>query len=327
MQIRKIVLTSAVLAATLGIAASATAQVYPSHPITIIVPFSAGGPGDTLIRILAERMRASLGQPVIVDNVGGAAGRIGTGRVARAAPDGYTLGQGSAGTHMANGAVYTLNYDVLTDFEPVSLLAATPQLIVGKKTIPANNLKELIAWLTENPNKASQGTSGVGGYSHLAGLFFQKQTGTRFQFVFYRGGAQTTQDLVAGQIDLMIDQASNALPQVRSGSIKAYAVAAKNRLAEAPDIPTVDEAGLPGFHFSHWYAFFAPKGTPKPIIAKLNAAAVDALGDPIVRQRLTDLGHEIFPRNQQTPEALAAFHKAEIEKWWPIVKAAGIRAE
>ena len=327
MQTRKRVLASAAIAATLGIAASATAQVYPSRPITIIVPFAAGGPGDTLTRILAERMRVSLGQPVIVDNAGGGAGRIGTGRVARAVPDGYTLGQGSAGTHMADGAVYSLNYDVLNDFEPVSLIASTPQLIVARKTMPANDLKELIAWLKAHPDRASQATSGLGGYSHLAGLFFQKQTGTRFQFVFYRGGAQSTQDLVAGQIDLMIDQASNALPQVRSGNIKAYAVASKTRLAEAPDIPTVDEAGVPGFHFSHWYAFFVPKGTPKPIVGWLNAATVEALDDPAVRRRLTDLGLEIFPREQQTPEALAAYHKADIEKWWPIVKAAGIRAE
>jgi tripartite-type tricarboxylate transporter receptor subunit TctC len=327
MRIRELALGSLAIAATLEFAAAATAQVYPSRPITMIVPFSAGGPGDTLTRILVDRMRASLGQPVIIDNVGGAAGRIGTGRVARAAPDGYTLGQGSAGTHMANGALYTLNYDVLKDFEPVSLLAATPQLIVARKTMPASDLKELVAWLKANPDKASQGTSGVGGYSHIAGVLFQKQTGTRFQFVFYRGGAQTMQDLMAGQIDLMIDQSSNALAQVRGGTIKAYAVAAKNRLADAPDVPTVDQAGLPGFHFSHWYAFFAPKHTPKSIIAKLNAAAVETLADPAVRSRLAGLGLEIFPREQQTPQALAAFHQAEIEKWWPIIKEAGITPE
>ncbi len=327
MQMRKLVLVLGAIAASFGIAGSAAAQVYPSRPITIIVPFTAGGPSDTLTRIVAERMRAALGQPIIVDNVGGAAGRIGTGRGARAAPDGYTLIAGSAGTHMANGAVYTLNYDVLGDFEPVSLIASTPQLIVARKTMPANDLKELIAWLKSNRDRASQATSGLGGYSHLAGLFFQKQTGTRFQFVSYRGGAQSMQDLVAGQIDLMIDQAANALPQVRGGNIKAYAVASKSRLAEAPDIPTADEAGMPGFHFSHWYAFFAPKGTPKPAIDTLNAAIVKALADPMVRRRLVDLGLEIFPREQQTPEALAAYHKADIERWWPIIKTAGIRAE
>ena len=289
----------------------------------MVVPYTAGGPSDTLARILAERMRASLGQPVIIDNVGGAAGRIGTGRVARTAPDGHTLVVGSMSTHVVNGAVYALNFDVLKDFEPVSLLTDTPPLIVAKRTLPANNLKELIAWLKTNPDKASQGTTGVGSNSHLAGVFFQKQTGTRFQFVPYRGTAMP--DLIAGHVDFMIDQ--NALPPTRSGSIKAYAVAAKSRLAAAPDIPTVDEAGLPGFHFSPWHALFAPKDTPKHVIAKLNAATVEALADPAVRARLADLGYEIFPREQQTPEALAAFHKAEIAKWWPIIKAAGIRAE
>src|SRR5262245_3580950 len=326
MRMRAPLLGSLVIAIALGFAATGMAQVYPSRPITIVVPFAAGGPSDTLTRILAERMRTSLGQPIVIDNVGGAAGRIGTSRAAGAAPDGYTLITGSAGTHMANGALYALNYDVLQDFEPVSLLAATPQLIVSRKTMPANNMKALIAWLKANPDKASQGTSGVGGYSHLACVLFQKQSGTRFQFVFYRGGAQTMQDLVAGHIDLMIDQASNALTQVRSGNIKSYAVAAKRRLAEALDIPTVDEAGLPGFHFSHWYAFFAPKGTPKTIIGKVNAATAEALDDPIVQQQLTNLGQEIFQRGQRTPEALAIFHRAEIEKWWPIIRAAEIKA-
>jgi tripartite-type tricarboxylate transporter receptor subunit TctC len=270
-------------------------------------------------------MRASLNQPVIVDNVGGAAGRIGTGRGARAAPDGYTLINGGSGTHVTNGAVYTLNYDVVRDFEPVALLADTPQMIVARNTMPASDLRGLIAWLKANPDKASQGTTGVGSNSHLAGAFLQKLTGTRFQFVPYRGTAM--QDLVAGRIDLMIDQASNALTQVRSGNIKAYAVASEGRLAVAPDIPTADEAGLPGFHISNWYAIFAPKGTPKPIIDILNGAVVNALADPAVRARLADLGYELFPREQQTPEALAAFHKADTEKWWPIIKAAGIRAE
>jgi len=257
--------------------------------------------------------------------VGGASGRIGTGRVARATPDGYTLVHGTFSTHVVNGAVHALGYDVLKDFEPVALIANGPQLIVARKAMPAKDLKEFIAWLKANPDKASQGTAGEGGTSHLAGVLFQKQTGTRFQFVPYRGSAM--QDLVAGNIDLMIDQASNALPQVRSGSIKVYAVASKTRMAAAPDIPTADEAGLTGFHISNWFAFWAPKGTPKDIVARLNAATVEALADPTVRRRLTDLGLEISPREQQTPEALAAFHKAEIEKWWPIIRAAGIKAE
>jgi tripartite-type tricarboxylate transporter receptor subunit TctC len=304
---------------------SAVAESYPSRPITIMVPYTAGGPSDTLARILAERMRVSLGEPVIIDNVGGASGRIGVGRVARAAPDGYTLIAGSSSTYVMNPAIYALNYDVVKDFEPVSLIANTPQLIVVRKTMPANDLKELIAWLKSNPDKVSQGTTGVGGTSHLAGVLFQKETGTHFQFVPYRGTA--IQDLIAGHVDLMIDQASNALPHVQSGAIKAYAVAAGQRLPEAPDIPSVDEAGLPGFHISVWSAFFAPKGTSKNVIAQLNTAVVDTLADPVVRARLADIGQQIFPREQQTPEALAAFHRAEIDKWWPIIKGAKIQAE
>jgi tripartite-type tricarboxylate transporter receptor subunit TctC len=272
-------------------------------------------------------MRTSLGQPIIIDNVGGAAGRIGTGRVARAAADGYTLGHGSFSTHVVNPGVYALDYDVLKDFEPVSLLAHTPQMIVARRTMPANDLQGLIAWLKANPNKASQGTTGVGATSHLAGIFFQERTGTRFQFVPYRGAAPMMADLLAGNIDLMIDQSSNALPQVRSGAIKAYALAAKSRLSAAPEIPTVDEAGVPGLHISNWYGFWAPKTTPKDIVAKLNAATTEALADPMVRRRLTDLGLESFPHEQWTPEALASFHRSEIEKWWPIIKAAGVKAE
>jgi len=300
-------------------------QIYPTRPITIVVPYTAGGSSDVLTRILADRMRMTLGRPVIVDNVSGATGRIGSEHVARAAPDGYTLIAGSSSTHVVNGAVFAVKYDVIKDFEPIALLADTPQLVVARKTLPPNNLAELIAWLKANPEKATQGTTGVGGTSHLAGVFFQKQTGTRFQFVPYRGTAMS--DLIGGQIDLMIDQASNALPQVRSGAIKAYAVASKKHLAEAPDIETADEAGLPGFHISVWHAFFAPKGTSKDVVSKLNEAVVEALGDPAIRARLTDLGLDLFPREQQTPEALAAFHRAEIEKWWPIIKEAGITAE
>lgn len=325
MQMRRTVLASLTIAVALGIVAGATAQVYPSRPITVIVPFAAGGPGDTVTRIVAERMRTSLGQPVIIDNVAGAAGRIGTTRVARAAPDGYTLGLGTFSTHVVSGAASALNYDLRNDFEPVSLLGQTPQMIVARKSMPANDLKELIAWLKANPDKASQGTAGFGGTSHLAGIFFQKETNTRFQFVPYRGNAMS--DLVAGNIDLMIDQSSNALPQVRGGTIKAYALAAKSRLAVAPDIPTVDEAGLPGLHIALWYGFWAPKATPKHIVARLNGAVVEALADPVVQRRLTDIGVESFPRDQLTPEALAAFHKAEIEKWWPIIREAGIKEE
>jgi tripartite-type tricarboxylate transporter receptor subunit TctC len=305
----------------------ARAQAYPSRPITIVVPFPAGGALDVLGRILAERMKASLGETIIVENVAGANGSLGVGRVARAAPDGYTLVIGYWGTHVANGAVYALKYDVLNDFEPVSLVATQPLLIVAKKAMPADDLKGLIAWLKVNPGKASAGTGGVGSGEHVSGALFQTVTGTRFQFVPYRGAAPAGQDLVAGQIDIMFEVPTTTLPQVRSGQIKAFAVAAKSRLAAAPEIPTVDEAGLPGFYFTFWAGLWAPKGTPKDVIAKLNSAAVTALADPTVRAGFADLGFEIFPHDQQTPEALAAYQKAEIEKWWPIIKAAGIKVE
>ena len=306
---------------------TAMAQAYPSRSITMVVPFAAGGPVDTLARTLAERMRASLGQTVVIENVTGAGGSIGTGRVARAAPDGYTLVIGIWTTHVVNGAIYALQYDVLNDFEPVALLANNPQVIVAKRSMLANDLKGLIAWLKLNPDKASAGTAGVASPQHVLGVFFQSATGTRFQFVHYRGGGPATQDLVAGQIDLMFDQAANSLPQVRNGNVRAFAVTAKSRLPSAPDIPTMDEAGMPGFYISVWHALWVPKGTPKDITAKLTGAVVESLADPAVRRRLDDLGQEIPPRDQQTPEVLFAHHKAEIEKWWPIIKAANVKGE
>jgi tripartite-type tricarboxylate transporter receptor subunit TctC len=305
----------------------ARAQTYPTRPITMIVPFPAGGAADLIGRLVAEHMRGSLGQPVIVENMAGASGSVGAGRVARAAGDGYTLGIGTLSTHVINGALLALQYDVRKDFEPISLLTTQPLLIITKKDIPAKDLMELIAWLKANPDKAMQGTTGTGSSLHLVGASFQQQTGTRFGFVPYRGTNLAIQDLVAGRIDMMFDLATVALPHVRAGATRAYAVTAQSRLAAAPDIPTVDEAGLPGFYNSIWLAVWAPKGTPKTIIAKLNAEVVNALADPAVRARLADLGQEIFPREQQTPEGLGAFHKAEIDKWWPIIKAAGIKAE
>ena len=306
---------------------SATAQNYPTQPITVIVPFSAGGPVDTLARIVTEHMRPLLSQPVIVENVTGAGGSIGVGRVARAPPDGYTLINGIWSTHVTNGAVYKLKYDVLGDFAPIALLTSNPQLIVAKKSMVANDLQGFIAWLRANPDKALAGTAGVGSPQHILGVQFQNATGTRFQFVHYRGGAPAMQDLVAEQIDLIISDLVTSLPQIRSGHIKAYAVTSSERLASAPEIPTVDEAGLPVFHTAVWNAIWAPKGTPEDIIAKLNTAVVDSLGDSTVRERLADLGQQVVPRDQQTPNALAALHKAEIDKWWPIIKAANIKAE
>jgi tripartite-type tricarboxylate transporter receptor subunit TctC len=320
-------LIATALVASCGMPGTAAAQVYPSRPVTMVVPFPAGGSTDTIGRVMADGMRASLGQTIIIENVGGASGNLGVGRVARAAPDGHTLILGSWPTHVLNAAIFTLPYDPLNDFEPVSLVAAQPLFIIAKKAMPAKDLAELIAWLKANPDKATQGTAGTGGASHLAGVFFQKATGTRYQLVPYRGSAPAMQDLLAGQIDMMIDLAASSTPQVRAGNVKAYAVTSKTRLAAAPDIPTVDEAGLPGYHVLSWHAIWVPKATPKPVIAKLNAAVVDALADPTVRKRLADVGQDIFPREQQTPEALSAYHKAEIEKWWPLVKAANIKVE
>jgi len=305
----------------------ALAQAYPSRPVTMVVPFAAGGPADAVGRILAEGMRGPLGQTITIENVAGAGGTLGTGRAARAAPDGYTIMVGIWGTHVVNPVIYTLPYDVPTAFEPIGLISTTPHLIVAKKAMPADDLRGLIAWLKANPGKASVGHAGAGSPPHVGAVFFQNATGTSFQLVPYRGGAPAMQDLVAGQIDMMIDAPVTVIPQLKADKIKAYAVAEKSRLASAPEIPTVDEAGLPGFHFSNWFALYAPKGTPQPILARLNAAAVAALADAAVRARLTELGQDIFPREQQTPEALAARQRADSEKWWPIIKAANIKGE
>jgi len=309
------------------VASSAAAQPYPSRPITMVVPFAPGGPTDTIARILAEHMRPLLGQPVIVENVSGAGGSIGVGRVARATPDGYTLCVGNLSSHVMNGAVYTLQYDLIADFAPIALLSFQPLLIVARKSMPANDLRELVAWLKANPGKATLGIQGVGTAGHVFAVFFYTETGTTVQLVPYRGAGPAMQDLVAGQIDFMIDTPTNSLPQVRGGNIKAYAVTEDARLPSAPEIPTVDEAGLPGFHFSFWQALWAPKGTPTNIIDKLNSAVVGSLADAAVRRRFAEQGQEIPLLAQQTPKALAAYHKAEVDKWWPIVKASNIKAE
>jgi tripartite-type tricarboxylate transporter receptor subunit TctC len=325
---RRQFLSLAAAAAALPVASRlAHAQAFPARPLTMMVPFAPGGPTDTIGRIVAERMRASLGQTVVVENVTGAGGSIGVGRAVRSPPDGYTISIGNLSSHVFNGAIYSLQYDLLNDFAPVAFLCNQPLLFVAKKTMPADDLKQFIAWLKANPGQASQGTPGAGTAAHISGAFFAKETGTKFSFVPYRGTGPAMQDLVAGQIDFMIDTPTNSLQHARAGAIKVYAVTDKSRLAAAPEIPTVDEAGLPGFYFGFWQALWVPKATPKDVIARLNAAVVETLADATVRQRFAEQGQDIPSADQQTPEALGRFHKAEIERWWPIVKAANIKAE
>jgi len=317
----------AIAAAILAGLTSAVAQTYPSRAITIIVPFSAGGPSDAMARILGARMSSSLGQNIIIENITGAGGSIGVGRAVHSPPDGYTLSFGHLGTHVFNGAIYELQYDLLTDLEPVALLPSNPMIIVSKNAVPANDLKTLIAWLKENHGKVLVGTAGAGSGAHIAGVYFQNAIGTNFRFVPYRGTGPALNDLVGGQIDLIVDQTSNSIAQIRAGNIRAYAVADSKRVTSSPGIPTVDEAGLPGFHMTLWSGLWAPKGTRSDIIAKLNAAVVDALADSTVRTLFEGLGLEIPPRDKQTPEALRASQRAEIDKWWPIIKAANIKAQ
>jgi tripartite-type tricarboxylate transporter receptor subunit TctC len=317
----------AAFAAALAAVTTASADNYPSRSITIIVPFSAGGPTDALARTLGERMRQTLGQPIVVENVTGAGGTIGVGRAVQAAPDGYTLSIGHLGTHVVNGAMYPLNFDLVKDFEPVAMIASNPMMVVTKNNVPAKNLNELIAWIKANDGKTTAGTAGVGSGSHFSGVYFSQLIGAKLQFVPYRGTGPALLDLVAGQIDLIVDQASNSMAQVKAGKIRPYAITADKRLAAAPDIPTVDEAGLPGFYVELWSGIWAPKGTPKEIVGKLNAAIRDALADPAVRKRLEETGLDIPPREKQTPEALGAHQQAEVKKWWPMIKAAQIKAE
>jgi tripartite-type tricarboxylate transporter receptor subunit TctC len=313
--------------ALLASVTSAAAQTYPTKSITIIVPFAAGGPSDALARLLGDRMKATLGQGFLIENVTGAAGSIAVGRAVRAPPDGYTVSFGHLGTHVANGAIYSLPYDMLTDLEPVALLPSNPMVVVSTNRVPAKTLKELLTWLKANADKATAGTAGAGSGSHIAGVYLEGLAGLKLQYVPYRGTAPALNDLVGGQIDIIIDQASNSMQQIRAGRIRAYAITDAKRLAAAPDIPTAEEAGLPGFHMTLWNGLWVPKGTPKNVIAKLNAAVVEAMADPAVQKRLTDLGLEIPPRERLTPAALAAWHKAEVEKWHPIVKKAGIKPE
>jgi tripartite-type tricarboxylate transporter receptor subunit TctC len=313
--------------AMLGMSGLVRAEDYPARPITMIVPFPAGGATDTLARFLGERMRAKLGQPIVIENIGGAAGTIGVTRAVRSAADGYTLSIGTSTTHMLTGGLYKLSFDLLKDLEPIILIGSEPLLIVGKKSFPADDLQGLIAWLKANPDKASVGIAGVGATGQLAGISFQKATGTKYEFVPYRGNGPAMQDLLAEQIDFMMEPASNFKALLGTGNVKPFAITGKTRLPSSPNIPTVDEAGVPGFFASLWYGLWVPKGTPKDIIAKLNATMTQVLFDVQVRERFAELGIQISPIDQQTPEALRAHQKTEADRWWPIIKAANIKVE
>jgi tripartite-type tricarboxylate transporter receptor subunit TctC len=310
-----------------GWSSGLAAQPYPVRPITMIVPFPAGGATDTLARYLAEKMREILGQPIIIENVGGAAGSIGVGRAVRAPADGYTLSIGTSTTHMLTGGLYSLPFDLLKDLQPVIYIGSEPLLIAGRKNLPADDLKGLIAYLKANPDKASVGIAGVGAAGHLAGIAFRKETATKFQFVPYRGNAPAMQDLLAGQIDFMMEPSSNFRSLIATDSIKPIAVTGTTRLPSSPNIPTVEEAGLPGFTASLWYGLWVPKDTPKDIVEKLNATLRAVLADPSVQKRFDDLGIQISPRDQQSPDALRAFQEAEAERWWPVIKASNLKAE
>ncbi len=317
---------AAVAALLVALPWRACADQYPSRPITLIVPFPAGGPTDTLARIMGERMRRSLGQPIVIENITGAGASIGVGRAIQSPADGYTLSIGNWTSHVGAGAMYPVTWDALKDLAPVSVLSATPLIIVGKNALPAKTGQELIAWLKANPGKASAATVGAGSAAHICELYFERETGTSFQVVPYRGGAPAMQDLIANNIDLMCAEASQTLAYVRAGQMKAFAVMSKQRWPALPDVPTTDEIGVPGMYISFWHGLWVPKGTPPDVIAKLDRAVQDAFADPDLRKRLTDLGAVIPPQDQQNPAALAAFHQAEIAKWWPIIKGANIKS-
>jgi tripartite-type tricarboxylate transporter receptor subunit TctC len=323
---RNVLQLTAAAAALPALSRIARAENYPARPITMIVPFAAGGPTDVLARLFAEHMGRTLGQNVIVEDVTGAAGSIGVGRVARAAPDGYTLSLGHWSTHVVNGAIYKLPYDLLRDFAPIARLPENPMMVVSGKTLPAKNLAALVAWIKQTPH-VTCGTAGVGSGSHIAAVYFADRTGTHLQLVPYRGTDPALLDLMAGRIDMMFDQVSEAMAKLRAGAIRAYAVTAKARSPVAPGVPSVDEAGLPGLYINIWYGLWAPKNTPPAIIAKLNAATMAAMADPAMQKRFADLGLQVPPPDQQSPAALGALQAAEIKKWWPIIKGAGIRAE
>lgn len=305
----------------------AVSQPWPSRPIAVVVPFAAGGPTDLLARIISEPMRRYLGQTVIVDNVAGAGGSIGVARVVRAPPNGYTVSIGHWGTHVVNGAYYKLDYDLLKDLDPVGMFADNPQVVVSNNAVPAKDMKELVAWIKGNQDKLRFGTAGIGGASHMAGIYFMNRIGARTEYIAYRGGAPVMSALLGGEVNLYMAVVAAAVQQTRLGKIRAYMVTAKNRQAAASEIPTADEAGMPGLYTSVWHALWVPKGTPRDVNMKLNAALVDAIGNPDVRKRFVDLGQEIPSREGLTQQALARHHKAEIDKWWPLIREAGLKAE
>ena len=311
------------LLSTIGVAA----QPYPSRPVTMIVPFPAGGPTDALGRILGERMRQSLGVSIVIENVGGAGGSVGAGRLARATPDGHTIGIGQVTSHVFSGAVYTINFDIVRDFEPIALIASAPQWLLARSGFPASSLAELKAWLQANPDKASFATIGSGSPTHVWGVNFANSIGARINFVSYRGGGPVLQDLIAGHVDMGIVEASFSVAQVQGGAVKALAVLSSARWRKSPDTPNVDEAGARGLYLPFWHCLWAPKGTPAEIVARLNAAVIETLEDAAIKQKLTDMGQEIYPRAELTPAALAATQKAAIDTWWPIIKAARIKPE
>src|ERR1700681_2587858 len=322
---RQLSFVGAVVALSLS-AFPALAQTYPTHPITMMVGFPPGGPTDTLARLLADGMKHALGQPVVVETVSGAAGTIASGRVAHADPDGYTIGIGNWSSHVGSPAIYPLDYDIFKDLQPVALLAASPLWIVGKNDLPPKTAPELIAWLKARPDPATFGTIGSGSAAHLCGLFFAQKTGVRLQYVPYRGGAQAMQDLIGGQIDLSCLEASQTLANVEAGRFKAYAVMGEGRWPKSPSTPTMIESGVPGLSISFWHGLWTTKDTPKPVVDRLDAAVMAALANPATRQKIEALGQVIFPADQQNPQALAAYHKAELDKWWPIIKSAGVKA-
>jgi tripartite-type tricarboxylate transporter receptor subunit TctC len=314
---------SAVVFAT-AVIAGAQAQTFPSRQINLIVPFPPGGSTDAIARIMADRMRTALGQPVVIENVGGAGGSIAVGRVARAQPDGYTIDIGQWDTHVGS-IIYKLNYDLQKDFDPIGLLSVNPQLMVARKTLPADDLKGLVAWMKANPGKITFVNQNAA--AQVSGLLFEQATGQKVQFIPYRGAGPAMTDLISGQVDLLVVQAAVTLPQVRAGTVKVLANLSPQRSAAIPDIPTSDESGVPGLYMSGWFGFFGPRGLPKDVLARLNAAMTETLADPTVRKRFIELGLDIATPEQQTPQGLAAFQAAEIKKWWPIIQAANIKGE